>query len=93
MEYTYYVCCLFLGHLCHVCLCFPYLLANHKYEAKVQFQWPDINESIFIGENFNYAGVCLILVVITTVTFWIGWGRFHYEGPKAMSDEIDDNAT
>jgi hypothetical protein len=44
-----------------------------------------------VGETFNYAGVGLIVVILMTVTFWLGWGRYHYEGPKAMSDEIDDS--
>jgi hypothetical protein len=43
----------------------------------------------FIGDNFNYAGVGLIIVILATVTIWVGWGRYHYEGPKAMSDELN----
>lgn len=44
----------------------------------------------FLGDTFNYAGVGLIVVIMTTVIFWMGWGRYHYEGPKAMSDEIGE---
>jgi hypothetical protein len=40
------------------------------------------------SDTFNYAGVGLVLVVMTVVSFWLGWGRYHYEGPKAMTDEI-----
>ncbi|GAA5795239.1 hypothetical protein HPULCUR_000594 [Helicostylum pulchrum] len=42
------------------------------------------------SDTFNYAGVGLIVVIMTTVIFWMGWGRYHYEGPKAMSDEIGE---
>ncbi|KAL9545382.1 hypothetical protein MBANPS3_007174 [Mucor bainieri] len=40
------------------------------------------------SDTFNYAGVGLVLVVMTVVSFWVGWGRYHYEGPKAMTDDI-----
>ncbi|KAL0139284.1 amino acid/polyamine transporter I [Mucor lusitanicus] len=40
------------------------------------------------SDTFNYAGVGLVLVVMTVVSFWLGWGRYHYEGPKAMTDDI-----
>jgi hypothetical protein len=45
-------------------------------------------ELSLIGDTFNYAGVGFIIVILTTVSFWLGWGRYHYEGPKAMNDEI-----
>ncbi|KAI7890089.1 amino acid/polyamine transporter I [Mucor mucedo] len=40
------------------------------------------------ANTFNYAGLGLIVVITATVTFWIGWGKAHYEGPKAMTDDL-----
>ncbi|KAI8075846.1 amino acid/polyamine transporter I [Gilbertella persicaria] len=46
------------------------------------FSWP------MTSDNFNYAGVGLITVIMTTLLFWLGWGRFYYNGPKATSDQF-----
>ncbi|KAI7863185.1 amino acid/polyamine transporter I [Spinellus fusiger] len=39
-------------------------------------------------DSANFSSVGLLIVVGSTVAFWLGWGRYHYTGPRASSDDI-----
>ncbi|KAG0192542.1 hypothetical protein DFQ28_008780 [Apophysomyces sp. BC1034] len=37
--------------------------------------------------DVNVAGVGLLAIMLTTLCVWIGWGQYHYVGPRASNDE------
>ncbi|KAI9322095.1 amino acid/polyamine transporter I [Dichotomocladium elegans] len=61
----------------------------------IAFAWTLVAVCIFTlptmwpveASNFNYSVVAFLGAILTTLIFWIGWGRKHYVGPRAGSDE------
>ncbi|KAL0090132.1 amino acid/polyamine transporter I [Phycomyces blakesleeanus] len=42
------------------------------------------------ANNANFAGLGLLIVLGSTFACWIGWGRYHYTGPRATTDDISN---